>query len=116
MKPLFGDVWCILLYYCLPRIVKSMLSVYMVVFTCSKWEVHHINQDRMNAALLPASASGSTGVWSLPPPDMCEWSDLTIYLLCKYSGATDTSQQPVKAKRAKVGTMSTVLGLAEHIT
>ena len=34
----------------MPRIVKWTLSVYMVVFTSSKWEVYHIHQDRMTAA------------------------------------------------------------------
>ena len=39
-------VWCVLLY-CLPWIVKWTLSIYMVVFTSSKWEIH---QNRINAA------------------------------------------------------------------
>ena len=61
MKPLFmghglktNHTWC-RLCYSLPWIVKYMLSVYMVVFTSSKWEVHHIHEDCMNAALVMSS-------------------------------------------------------------
>ena len=52
-KNIVHDVWCILLYYCLLRIVKWKLSLYMVMFTSSKWEV----QDPMNAALLTANGT-----------------------------------------------------------
>ena len=44
-------------YYGLLRIVKWTLSVYVVVFTSSKWEVLYIHQDRMNAAYSPNAAN-----------------------------------------------------------
>ena len=53
MKSLF--MFCGVYYYYYIIVYHGMLSVYMVAFTRSKWEVHHIHSDRMNAALVTQS-------------------------------------------------------------
>ena len=60
-------MWCILLLLLFTTNWKWTLSVYMVVFPSSEWEVHHIHLDHMNAALLPIIITSLNGPFKVGP-------------------------------------------------